>query len=205
MRSPHRHAEHLAGQHIAGCLAPADDGRTRAIDPRIRPLCAAQAEFKHVVPTRGLHHAGSLCGDQRLMVDDVQQSGFKKLRLDNRRNHAQNRFAWEDDGAFRHREDLAGKMKTAEIGKKRFVKDLQAAQICDILLCKAKVLHIFNRLLQPGGYSICGDIALLTVKQIKTRPVFLHAKAQVAIHHGQLIQIGHHGQIPHAYHSLSLV
>ena len=109
-------AKHFAREHVAGGVAAADDRRARAVDARVRPLRAPQAKFQNAAALRGLHHAAGLGGDERLMVDDVEQRGFDELRLEDRRAHADQRLAGEHDGALGHGVNIARK---AEIAQRR--------------------------------------------------------------------------------------
>ena len=134
MRAADRNAEELAGEHVACRLTAADYGCTRAVDTGVRSLRAAKAKFQHAVSAGRLHDARGFGGDQRLVVDDVEQRGFQQLRFHNRRDDTDDRFARKDDRAFRNGQNLARKAQRSQTGEKRFVKDIQASQIGDILI-----------------------------------------------------------------------
>ena len=200
VRAADGHTEELTGEHVARRLTAADHRRARTVNARIRPLRAAQTEFQHAVAARRLHHAGGLGGDQRLMVDDVEQRGFKKLRFHDRRNDADNRFAGENDRSLRNSQNFAGKPQGGQAGEKRLVKDIQAAQIGNIVLGKMEILDVFNGLLKAGRHGIGRHVALLAIEDIKAGAVIFHAEPQIAVHHRQLIQVGHHCQVAHLIH-----
>ena len=63
---------------------------------------AAQAEIDQQLAGRGQHHARRLGGDQRLVMQDVDQPGLDQLRLRQRRGDAQDRLVGEEHAAFRH-------------------------------------------------------------------------------------------------------
>ena len=192
MRTANRNAEELTGEHIARGLTAADDGRTRAINARVRPLRTAKTELQHLVSARRLHHTGRLGSDQGLVIDDVQQRRFQQLCFHDRRDDAENRLIREDDRSFRHREDFAGKVEIAQIGQEGIVKDRKATKILDVLLRKAKILDILNDLLKARSDGIGRHIAAPAIEEIEACTVFVLTVAQITVHHRQLIQVGHH-------------
>ena len=134
------------------------------------------------------------------MVDDVEQRGFKKLCLHDRRNDADNRFAGENDRSLRNSQNFAGKPQGGQAGEKRLVKDVQTAQIGNVVLGKMEILDVFNGLLKAGRHGIGRHVALLAIEDIKAGAVIFHAEPQIAVHHRQLIQVGHHCQVAHLIH-----
>ncbi len=111
MRTRHGNAEQFARQHVGSRAAAADDGSARTVHARIRALRAAQTEFHHRIPFGGVSDLSRLGGDQRLVVDDVQQRRFQKLRLAQRGAHGNDRLFRKYDRSLRHGIYVARKAK----------------------------------------------------------------------------------------------
>ena len=195
---------HLAGEHVAGALAAADDGRARTVDARVGALGTAQAELHHRAALRRLHHAAGLGGDQRLVVDDVQERRLHQLRLEDGRGHADQRLAREHDGALRHGVHVAVEFKVAKLVQEVLVEDAQAPQVAQRLLVEAQVLQILDQLLQARHDRVVGGGVLAAIEHVKGRKVVPHAGLEVAVHHRQLVEIRHHRQISHWFHLMYL-
>ena len=205
MRAAHGDVVHLAGEHVARGHAPADDRRARAVDARVRSLRAAQAELEHAVALRRLHDAAGLGGDQRLMVDDVEQRRLHQLRLDHGRAHAHDGLGGEDDRALGHGVDVAREPEILQEVEEALVKRIQAAQVRDVLRGEVQAADVLDRLLQARGDRMRRLVALLAIEQVEHGDVLRHAVAPVAVHHRQFIQVGHHRQIAHRDPSFSIV
>ena len=192
MRAADRNVEHLPRQHVARGCAAADHRRARAVDARVRPLRAAQAELQHRAALRRAAHAAGLGGDERLVVDEGEDRRLDQLRLHDRRAHAHERLVREHDRALAHGVDLAGEAQLAKIGEERLVEQAERAQIGQILLGKVQAVDVVDHALQPGGDGI-GDVALGAEEHVEHALVARHAVLEIAVHHGELVQIGHHG------------
>ena len=68
------------------------------------------------------------------------------------------------------------------------------AQIINIILVEAKSLHVVDHLVKAGTDRVAAAVRIGTVEGIKhdglIRRIF-----EIALHHGQFIQVGHHGQV----------
>ena len=71
----------LACQHVACCHTAADDWRSCTDRTCIGTLRTAQTKFQNGVALCCVYYTGSLCCNQALVVDDVQQCGFNQLCL----------------------------------------------------------------------------------------------------------------------------
>ena len=125
MRARYRHAAHLPGKHVACACAAAYHCRTRAVYARVRSLRPPKAEFHHTVPICGIRNAGSLGGDKRLMIDQIEQRCFHKLRLHNGRLNADKRLVREHNGAFRHAVYFARETHIGQYFQEAFVKQIE--------------------------------------------------------------------------------
>ena len=64
----HLNIKHLAGEHVGGSAAAADDCSSCAENSGIRSLCPAKAKFHNAVALGCVADTGRFCGDQALML-----------------------------------------------------------------------------------------------------------------------------------------
>src|SRR6266404_1194758 len=76
------------------------------------------SEFDNRPSVCRFRYARRFTGDHGLKIDCGQQKRLHNLRFDNGRGDAQDRFAREKYGAFRHRPHTAGKMELREVVEK---------------------------------------------------------------------------------------
>ena len=130
----HRNIKKLTSKHIGGSDTSADHRSARTVHAGVRSLRAAQSEFHDAVALRGINHAGCLCCDKTLVVDDRQNSSFHELRFHDRRDHLDQRLARENNSTLRDSVDIAAEAEGAEVIEKICVKDMQPSQISNIFL-----------------------------------------------------------------------
>ena len=193
-----RNMEELAGQDVGGAYASADDSCPGPIGSRVRPLRPAKAELHDGTALRGIAYACCLCGDQGLMVDDIEKCGFHQLGFHDGGDDLHQRLLREDNGSFRNRVDISGEMKMQEVFQEILVKGSGGAKVFDILLIKGQVLHIIDQLLQPGADGISAAIRVAAVKCIKNDP-WIPAGLEITLHHRQFIEIGKKRQLHGAH------
>ena len=127
MGSLHRDIKKLSCQYIAGGDTAANHGCPCTVGARIGTLCTAQAEFHDAVSARCIADAGSLGGNQALMVDDVQNSSFDKLCFHDWCDNLYHRFSGEHDASFRNRINIAGKFEVSQIQQKVFFENAETS------------------------------------------------------------------------------
>ena len=186
MGSFYGHVEHLTGQHIGSSDTAADHSGSGAVDPRVRALSAAQAEFHDSVPFGSIYHPGGLCGDQALVVQNVQQSCLNKLGLHNRGNDLHKRFPWEDYGPLRNGVDITCKMEAPQVFQEICVEDLQRFQVVDVIRGEVEVANIFDNLFKSGSNGVSSVTRIFSVKGIKN-DYLVSRVLKITLHHGQLI------------------
>ena len=186
--------EHLSREHVARRRAAADHRGARAVNAGVRPLRAAQAKLHHIVPASGIHHACRLGCDERLMVDEVEQRRFDQLRLHDGRAHAQERLIREHDRALGHAVDFPREAQRAQHVEKILVKEVQRPQIIEVLLGKMELIDIVDDGLRARHYRV-SIVFAVAKKQIEHGLVFAHAITVIPVHHRELVQVGHHGQV----------
>ena len=114
----------LACQHITcGCTA-CDHGCSCTQCTCIGALRTAQPKFQNRVALRCMHHAGSLCGDQALVVDDIQKGCFDQLCFDNWCFDPHQRFMGKYHSPFGNRIHFACKTKILQITDEALGKDI---------------------------------------------------------------------------------
>ena len=194
MRPLHRHIEEFAGQDIRGADTSADHSGAGAPDAGVRTLGASETEFHDSVALCGVNDTGRLCGDQRLMVDNVQKCRFNKLGLHQWRNDLDERLSREDNRSLRNCVDIPGKMEASQILQKIVIEQTETSQVFDILRRKMKIAYVVDYLLQAAGYGIASVAWVVAVKSIKDDDL-IGWILEITLHHGQFIEIGHHRQI----------
>ena len=146
MGAADRDVEHLAAEHVGGADTSGDHGSSCAVDRCVGTLGPAAAEFHHTVARGGPDDAGSLRGDQALMVQNVQKRSLNQLGLHDGGDDFDQRFSREDHPAFRNRVDIAGEAEFVKILQKVLLENVEAPEIIDIILRKMQVLDIFDDL-----------------------------------------------------------
>lgn len=148
VRPRHGHVEHLARKDVGRGAAAGDQRGARAVEARVRALGAAQAELHDQVALRGLADARRLGGDERLVVDDVEHRRLDELGLEDRGLDAQQGFVGEDHRALGHGVDLAREAEVLQVVEELLVKQVQRAQIGDVLRVKVQVFDVVDHLLR---------------------------------------------------------
>ena len=105
----------LACQHVACCHTAADDCRSCTDCTCIGTLRAAQTKFQNGVALCCVYYAGSLCCNQALVVDNVQQCGFNQLCLNDGGLDTHQRLMREYDGSFGNGINLARKAEASQV------------------------------------------------------------------------------------------
>ena len=191
----YRHPKLFACQHVTGTAAAADNSRSCTQSARVRALCTAQTEFHNGIALCSPNHTRCFCGNQALVVDDIQQCCFHQLCFHDRRFYTHQRFMGKYHSAFGNGVNFACKTKIFQIINEVCGKQSQTFQICNIILCKTQVANIFNRLLQTCRNGIAVAAGIFSVKQIKYYLLFVRTCFKVALHHGQFIQVRQQCQI----------
>ena len=120
------------------------------------------------------------------------------MRFHDRRDDLDQRLARENDRTLRHGIDVTGKMKVCQIGEKVLIKDVQSAQVVDVIRIKMQVLNIFNDLFHSGADGIATTRRIGAVESVKHNGVIV-VVFEISLHHGHFIQICQQGQIQCAH------
>ena len=190
-----RDAALSVGDGAGGAAAPADVGRPGAVDGCGGAVGSAGAEF-HDRPALGRPgNAAGFCRDQTLMVHGEQDHGLQKLGLDDRTPHCHQRFMREDRCAFRDGPDVTGEFEILQVVQEGLAEDALAPEIGNILIGKFQVFQVIDDLVDAGQDGVAPPIRDLPEKHIEISDLVRHAGFEIAISHGQFVEIGQHGQI----------
>ena len=187
--SLHRNVKHLSGQHVGGSDAAGNHGSSGSVNSGIRPLGAAQSKFHDAVPAGCMDDAGSLGGDQALVVYNIQDSRFHKLGLHNRRDYLDKGLPGKDHGSLRDGINIPCKLKVAQIVKKILREQACASEVVHILLFKVEIFYIFDHLLQSRTDGKSVSVGIISVEGVKDDHLVGILLVKIALHHGKLVQV----------------
>ena len=128
------------------------------------------------------------------MVDEGEQRRLDELRLPQGRAHGDYGFAGEHHRPFGHRLDVAGEPEIFERREELLAEDAERREIGDVLRRKVQLAYILDRLLETRRHRV-GVAAPAAVKEVERRAAHVHAALEIAVRHGQLIEVGEHGEI----------
>ena len=202
------HAVELVGHGACSACAAADIGCSGAGYGPGDTLGPAGAKLQHSAPLGRTADPVGLGGDETLVVELQQQIGLQQLGLDGGSTDGNHRLPGEDRRPFRDGPDVPGEAEVPQILQKRRLKKAAPLQITDILLGEVELLHVVHDLLQPCRDGIAALVRDAAVENVKIGNAVFHAVGQIAVAHGQLIEVAQHGKIDagtalHKDHSLS--
>ena len=189
------HAEMLVGYGAGSAVTAADIGCSCAQNGSIGALCPAGAEFQNGSAIRSTNHTVGLGGDQALVIDGQQQIGFDQLGLNGRSPDGDDGFLGEHGRTLRHGPDIAGELEIAQIFQELLVKDVAATKIFDIRIVKVQVQDVINDLIQARGNGEATAIGTAAVEYIEIGNAVFVAIEEIAVAHGELIEIHQHCKI----------
>ena len=129
------------------------------------------------------------------MVDGQQQHGLDKLRLDDGAPHGDDGLAGEDDLPFGDGPHIAFKAEVFQIVQKALGKAAPPLQIGDVLIGESQVFQVLHQLFHAGHDGVAAAVRHTAEEHIKDGDFVNVSLVQIARRHGQLIEIGHGGQI----------
>ena len=128
------------------------------------------------------------------MIYRQQHHRLDELRLDDGAFDLDYRLAGEYRGALGHRPHIAGESEVCKVVEEILAEAL-ASQIVDIFLAEAEISEIIHKLLNAGHNHITAAVGHGAEKHIKICNGILKSVFEVAVRHGQLIEIAEHGQV----------
>ena len=195
MGAHYRDIKQLAAEHVGGAGAAADDGRSCAVGSGIRSLGAAQAELHNRCALGRMDDAGGLCRDQTLVVDDAQDRGLHELCLHDGRHDFDEGLPREDQRPFRNAVHIPVELEVREVVQKVLIEDLQAPQVLDVLRGEVQLVQVFHQLLHAAHDGVAAPEGVVAEKRVKDDGLVLILVLEIALHHGQLIEIREQSQV----------
>ena len=129
------------------------------------------------------------------MVDGQQYHGFDELRLNHRPGNGHERLTGEYGRAFRHGPDIALEFEMPQIVQECFGKAAAAAEVFDIFVGEMQVFKVVDQLLNARHDGVAAAIRYAAEEHVKIGPPVGDAFFKIAMRHGELIEIGQHGQV----------
>ena len=191
----HGDVELLPGGDGGGAGDPADVAGPRAQHGGVVVVGPAGAEVGDGPALGGTDDAVGLRGDQGLVVHLGQQLGFDHLRLHQVGHHGDDRLVGIHHRALREGVDVAGEAEFAQIVEKLLLEQLQAPQVGDVLRVEAHALQVLQYLLKAGEDGEAALVRVAAVEHVEGHPMALLLLGEIAVGHGQLVQVHHHADV----------
>ena len=188
-------AEKLIGNGTGSAVAAADISGTGTQNGSVGTLGTAGTEFQHRPSLGRTDHAVCLGGDQALMVDGQQQEGFDQLCLNGRGTDRQDRLLGENRRTLGNGPNIAGELEMRQVIQEFLAEQVPAPEILDVRRFETQFLDIVDDLLQAGGNGKSAAVGTLAVKHIEISDLIPVIFLEIAVGHGQLIEVTQHGQI----------
>ena len=141
-----------------------------------------------------------LGGDEGLVVQGEEQEGLHKLGLDGGGPDGEQGLAGEDRGALGHRPDVPGEAEGAQEVQELLAEAALAPEIDQVLLVKAQLLDVLHHLGQAGGDGEAPLVGDRAVEHIEVADPVLQTGLEIAVGHGQLVEVAQHGQVGLCFH-----
>ncbi len=184
----------FASQHIAGGGNPSNVTTAGHLHPGVHAVGATQREIADD-PALGSRYAPRcLGGDERLKVNLVDDKGLYSLGLHHRTGNLEDGLLWEEDSPFGYGPHVARKPHLGQRVEEVLVKDAGEPQVLDVTLREAPLFQITQHLLQAGAYHVSTVRGCGAHMQTEGGPA-RHAVLEVALGHGQLVQVGQKTQL----------
>ena len=181
--------------NVRGGDDAADVGGTGAVVGGIAAVGTAGAKFQHGATGSGVNDARRFGRDQRLVVQGEQQVGFDDVAVNQRCAHAEERRVGEDDAAFRHRPDVAPEVEVGEVIEEGVAEHPLAAQEGDVFFAKTQVLQVIQHLAESGEDGVTPAIRDFPEEVIEVGDFILPAFVEMALRHGQFVEVGQEGAV----------
>ncbi len=142
-----------------------------------------------------MHDSCRLGRDQTLMVDNAQNRGFNKLRFHDRCHNLYHGFSREHQRAFRNAVDIAVEAEVGKIIQKIRVKDLQSAQVLDVLCREVQIFNVSDKLFNAAHDRIAAAERIVAEKRVENNGFVFNLVLEIALHHREFVQIGEQRQV----------
>ena len=190
-----RDAEELVGNGAGRALTAADIGRPGAGDGTVGALGPAGTEFQHRSPLGRPDDAVGLGGNEALVVDGQQQEGLDQLGLNGLGPDGDHRLPGKDGRTLGDGPNVAGEFEIPQIVQKLLGEQIFALEVGNILLTEMKVFDIVDQLIQTRADGKAALVGHVPEKDVKVGDAVLVTSLEIAVAHGQLIEIAEHGHV----------
>src|SRR6266403_4442105 len=195
LRSAGRNPVVLARLQIRRAGTAADVGRTGSRQTAINSLGATQTKFDYRVIFSSKTDACRLRRNETLEIQDVEQSRFQELALDDGAANPDERFIRENQRSFRNRINVASQSQTAQVIEKAGIK--QRLAIVSVL--RGKIIYLsfgeikraqkVDRRREPARERESTTKRVLTKSDVERRLVITHTGFPIAARHSDLIKV----------------
>ena len=93
------------------------------------------------------------------------------------------------------RVEVAGEAEMAQVVEEPLVKDALRAQKGYVVLGKVQAADVLHHLRQPREDGEAAVVGVFAVKHVERDTRVAHPVAEIAVGHGQLVKVHHHGKV----------
>ena len=176
--------------NVRGGCDPADVSRAGTVVGGISAVGATGAKFQHGATGSGVDNTRCFGRDERLVVQGEEEIGFDDVAVNQRCAHAEERRVGEDDAAFRHCPDVAPEVEIGEVVEEGVAEHALAAQEGDVFFVEAQVLQVIQHLAESGEDGVTPAIRHTAEVVVKVGNFVLPAFVEMALRHGQFVEVG---------------
>ena len=123
----------LSAEYIGGTDAATDHCGSCTVDAGIGALGSSETKLHDTVSLCSIADSGGFSGNQTLVIDNIQNSGFYKLCLHDGGYNLHQWLSGKDNGSLGNGINVTGELKVSKIIEKILFKNTEACKIVDIL------------------------------------------------------------------------
>ena len=129
------------------------------------------------------------------MVDRQQHIGFDQLCLNGGGTNGQDGLIGEHRRTLGDGVDVTRKAEVAQVVQEILLKLPLAAQIGDVLLGEVELPDVLDDLLQASGDGEAAAVGHAAEEHVENHVLLVKAVAEIAVAHGDLIEVKEHGKV----------
>ena len=191
----HGDVELLARGHRGRAADPADVAGPGPQHRGVVVVGAARAEVRDRPALGRPHDAVGLGGHQRLVVHLGKQLRLDDLRLHQVRHHRDDGLAGIHHRALREGVHVPGEAKVPQVFQEFLAEKVQPPQVFDVLGVEVHALQVLQDLLQTREDGEAALVRVLAVEDVEGHLARLLLLGEIAVGHGQLVQVHHHADV----------
>ncbi len=202
-RSRHGDPVQLPGEHVRRCGRAGDVRRPSRLERRVEAVVATRGEVDEPAAPTGDGDARRFRGDERLVVDGVEEERFDELCLDAGSRHAEDRLFGEGDLALEHGPDIAREAEGLEPLEEVVPEGSQALEVREVVGFEAEGLEVIQDVFEAGHDEEVPVARELTDEELERGRV-VHARGEVARRHGEFVQVDEESAVRCQGHSIRM-